>query len=478
MERHAYRAGATHGKLPAMIRWLATVVVLASWASCGDNVPRQVDVGSLAALPGVHDVIEKPTQTPGFHYFVLHFTQPVDHDDPTGPTFLQEVSLLHHDTTAPMVVHTSGYWDYYLDNEVELTSLVDGNQISIEHRYFASSRPEPPDWSKLTIKQMAEDEHAIVTALKQVYTGTYISTGGSKGGMTAIFYRRFFPDDVDGTVPYVAPISFSVSDPRYPPYLAQVGTSDCRQHVRDLAVEMLSNRRAALEAMTQQQAAQNNISYTRVLVGPSVESAIISFEWSFWQYFGITQCASLPAVDATDQQLFRTLDTVSPPSDNDDEQTGLFDAYYYQAFFQLGYPADGTADYLDTFEIYTDADYANSFPTVQPAYDGGVAMDDIASFVAAEGNRFVFVYGEWDPWSAGAFDLGGATDSLELVQAQGTHNSHLSTLAKADQQAAFAKLAAWTGMTVSVPMVATARLREPHVPPAYVRALRVVRKSH
>jgi hypothetical protein len=510
MESHAYRAGATHGKLPAMIRWLATILML---AGCGDNLNAQVDatplsdvspafMASLAALPGVHDVSEQPTQTPGFHYFVLHFTQPVDHDDPASPTFLQEVSLLHHDTTAPMIVHTDGYWDYYLDNEVELTALLDGNQISIEHRFFGSSRPQPPDWTKLTIQQMADDEHAIVTALKQVYTGKYISTGGSKGGMTAIFYRRFFPDDVDGTVPYVAPISYGVADPRYPPFIAQVGTPACRQTVRDLAVEMLSNRRAALEAATQQQANQKGYVYSRVALGPSVESAIVSFEWSFWQYFGITQCASLPALTATDAELFDVLDTVSPPSDNDDEQTGLFDAWYFQAFFQLGYPADGTAAYLMSFEMYTDADYVNTFPTAQPTYDGGVAMQDIASFIAQQGNRFVFVYGQWDPWSGGAFDLGGATDSLEIYQAQGTHNSHLATLAASDDQAALAKLAAWTGVTPKMPMVATVRVdrepgcagrsstaewrcgvddhpvREPHVPPAYHRALRAMRKSH
>jgi PS-10 peptidase S37 len=491
MERHAYRAGATHGKLPAMIRWLATILAVAG--GCGDNLVAPIDstplsdvsaafVASLAALPGVHDVTEQPTQTPGFHYFVLHFTQPVDHDDPASPTFLQEVSLLHHDASAPMIVHTDGYWDYYLDHEVELTALLDGNQISIEHRFFGSSRPQPPDWTKLTIQQMADDEHAIVTALKQVYTGKYISTGGSKGGMTAIFYRRFFPDDVDGTVPYVAPISYGVADPRYPPFLAQVGTAACRQTVRALAVEMLSNRRAALETATQQQANQKGYVYSRVLLGPSVESAIVSFEWSFWQYFGITQCASLPAVTATDAQLFNVLDTVSPPSDNDDEQTGQFDAWYFQAFFQLGYPADGTADYLMSYELYTDADYTGSFPTAQPTYDGGVAMQDIASFVA-QGNRFVFVYGQWDPWSGGAFDLGGATDSLELYQAQGTHNSHLATLAATDDQAALAKLAAWTGVTPNVPMVATVRIadrsvREPHVPPAYHRALRTMRKSH
>jgi hypothetical protein len=469
-----------------MIRWL----VLAGWVAgiagsggCGDNEPPSV-LHDLAALPGVNDVTEQPTQTPGYHYYVLHFTQPVDHADPAGQTFLQEVSLLHRDVDRPMIVHTSGYWDYYLDNAVELTQLLGANQISIEHRFFAGSRPDPADWSKLTIEQMAADEHAIVTALQHLYGGAFVSTGASKGGMTAIFYRRFFPDDVAGTVPYVAPISFGVPDMRYPPFLASVGTPDCHQLTKDLAVEMLKNRRAALEAATEDQAAMKGYTYTRVALPAAVESAIISFEWSFWQYFGVTQCGMLPAVTASDADLFKLLDTVSAPSESDDEQVGLFDAYYFQAYFQLGYPADGTIDYLGPYELYSDADYNGSLPTAMPDYDGGAAMNDIASYVATEGDRLLFVYGQWDPWTGGKFDLGNATDSLELIQNQGTHNSHLTQLASADQQAAYAKLEAWTGVSVATPKiafstgVASPSFREPHVPPAIRRALRGARPSH
>ncbi len=470
------------------MRWLVIALLAAAiWAGCagcGDNAAVSdagavPDVSSaflqqLSALPSVHDVTETPTGYPGLHYFVLHFTQPVDHDDPASATFLQEVSLLHRDTAAPMVVHTSGYWDYYLDHEVELTYLLTANQISIEHRYFASSRPENPDWSKLTIAQMAADEHVIVTSLKKLYTGAYISTGGSKGGMTAIFFRRFYPDDVDGTVPYVAPISFGAPDPRYPAFLHQVGTPECRATVWALAQEMLQNHRAGLEALAQAQATAKGYQYSRVALGPAVESAIISFAWSFLQYFGISECANLPAVTAADQTLFDLLDLVSAPSDSDDGQVGLFDASYYQAYFQLGYPADGTDDYLKPYELYTDADYIGSLPTVQPAYDGGAAMTDISTWLAGQGSRFVFVYGEWDPWTGGAFDLGAATDSSKLVASQGTHNSQLQSLSDADRDAAFAKLAAWTGVTVKRSRLATfvAHPTEPRVPSAIRRALR------
>ena len=92
------------------------------------------------------------------------------------------------------------------------------------------------------------------------------------------------------------------------------------------------------------------------------------------------------------------------------------------------------------------------------------------------------MYGEWDPWTGGKFDLGQATDSLRLIQASGTHGSSLTRLSDADRDAAFAKLAAWTGVTPVVTMPNTRagapesyepyEPREPRVPPAIRRALR------
>ena len=458
------------------------LVTVQALAGCGDNAGSPPDagpgpsdlLGRLRALPNVHDAAEQQTQTPGYHYIVLHFSQPVDHDDPQGATFLQEVSLLHKDLTSPLVVHTSGYWDYYLDNTVELTDLLSANQISIEHRFFAGSRPSPTDWTKLTIQQMAADEHAIVTALRTIYTGKAITTGGSKGGMTAIYYRRFYPDDVDGTVPYVAPISFGAPDPRYAPFLDTVGTTACRQAVRDVATEMLTHRRAALESRAQTQANGAGYQYTRIAMGPAVESSVDSLEWAFWQYFGIGTCPAVPPTTANDDALWSFLDQISPVSDNNDESIGKFDAYYYQAYLQLGYP-DGGAAYLKPYLLYTDADYANSLPTAQPIYDLGLAMHDVDTFVQDHGDRLLFIYGQWDPWTGGKFELGSATDSLRLIQPQGTHGSRIRKLAVADREAALAKLAAWTGVTPILPAARSLVVepRVPRMPPAMVRALRV-----
>ena len=460
------------------------VLAVCALAACGDNLQPAPDAPSgdgllhqLNALPGV-TAEQAPTNAAGFTYYVLHFTQPVDHENPSGPTFQQEVSLLHKDGAAPMIVQTSGYWDYYRDSPVELTRLYGANQISIEHRFFAASRPNPADWTKLTIKQMADDEHAIIKALKTIYPGAFITTGGSKGGMTAIYHRRFYPDDVAGTVPYVAPISFGAPDNRYNPFMDTLGPPACRQAVRDAALEMLKNRRTMLEARAQTQATDpaDPHSYTRIALKPAVEGSIVSLEWAFWQYYGVGFCTSVPAATATDDKLWQFLDLISPVTDNDDVQIAAFDAYYFQAEYQLGYP-DTAVPYLTPYLMFTDADYSGSLPTAKPAYDTGVAMHDVDDWLQHNGSRFVFIYGEWDPWSGGKFDLGQATDSLRLIQASGTHGSHITKLADVDRDAAIAKINAWTGVTAQLPAPMNAQAREveqryPRVPPAMVRALR------
>jgi PS-10 peptidase S37 len=465
-----------------MIRVLGLLFAIAVASSgCGDNLeppgltPAQL-LARLRELPGV-TVKEVATQQADFHYYVLHVTQPVDHDDPSQGTFQQQVSLLHRDTGArvPMIIHTSGYSDYTLDRPVELTKLLLANQVSIEHRYFGTSRPVPTDWTKLTIAQAAADEHEIIATLRTLYDGAFLTTGGSKGGMTAVFHRRFYPDDVDGTVAYVTPISFGVPDPRYPWYVDTIGPVDCRQAVRDVAVEMLARRRAAIWDLAE---SQPEHTYTRVRLGPAIEAAIVALEWTFWQYAGIEDCPTVPPPTASDEVLFKFLDEVSPVSDNDDARVAQFEAYFYQSYAELGFP-DGGTEYLAPYLRYTEEDYADELPVPEPVYDSN-AMRDIDDFVEHRGDRLLFVYGEWDPWTGGKFALGNATDSALLTQPRGTHWAKIVNLEIADREQAFIKLKDWTGVT---PMISRARAmafdghpeRQARVPPALRRA-RAARK--
>ena len=105
-----------------------------------------------------------------------------------------------------MVMYTSGYYGSQNPSRSEPTRIVDGNQLRMEYRFFEPSRPADPDWpGQLTIWQAATDQHRIIQSFQDLYQENWITTGGSKGGMTATYHRHFYPKDVDGTVPYVAP---------------------------------------------------------------------------------------------------------------------------------------------------------------------------------------------------------------------------------------------------------------------------------
>jgi hypothetical protein len=456
--------------------WLVIAVAVAS-AGCGDNLeppglsPDDL-LARLRALPGV-TVHEAATNLVDARYYVMHFTQPVDHNDPSRGTFQQEVSLLHRSELqrVPMIIHTSGYADTTRDREVELTKLLFANQVSIEHRYFGESRPRPTDWSKLTIAQAAADEHDIITALRTIYAGAFITTGTSKGGMTAVFHRRFYGDEVDGTVAYVAPISFGTPDTRYASFMEQlgdVGPRACWQAVRDVATELLQNRRSAMCSFAED---QGDHVYTRVEIGPAVEAAIVSLEWTFWQYSGEKACDSVPPRTADDWTLFAFLDKVSPVSDNDDAKIASFEAYYYQSYAELGYPDNGAGGYLSAFMWFDESAYEHELPAPEPMYDSN-AMRDILDYVNLSGNRLLFVYGQWDPWTGGKIARGNAVDSAVLTVPHGNHWAKLANLELSDREEAFTKLKNWTGVTPTLARLRRADSADPaqRVPTALVHA--------
>lgn len=170
-------------------------------AAAGGSMAAAVDIkDQLLAIPGLSLIEEKPVSTPGYRFFLLNFTQPVDHRHPRGATFQQRISVLHKDVSRPTVMFTSGYGLNVNPARSEPTRIVDGNQVSMEYRFFTPSRPQPADWSDLNIWQAATDEHRIYRALKPIFNENWLATGGSKGGMTATYYERFYPHDMDGTV--------------------------------------------------------------------------------------------------------------------------------------------------------------------------------------------------------------------------------------------------------------------------------------
>jgi hypothetical protein len=405
----------------------------------------------LRAIPGM-TVEERPTTLEGYRFFVLTYDQPVDHHDMAGPHFAQRLTLLHRDYAAPVVTYNSGYNLSTRGTRTQIAVLTNGNQLSMEYRYFLPSRPDPADWSKLNIEQAASDQHRITQALKaRIYhDNKWLTTGASKGGMTSLFHRRFYPDDVDGTVAYVAPIDYpedAVQSPtnRYFVFLENVGTDPaCRQKLKDFQNLVLARRQAMKTLM------RNDATFTLLGEDRALDFMVVEMPFIFWQYGSQSRCANIPGANATDAAVYTFLDDSAGVASYGDADLEAFLPYYHQSASQLGYPA-GDESYL-VGEMYPGEDTAEAYlpSTVPvPTYDQGVAMHDVQNWLAADGERVMLIYGQNDPWSAGAVDIGAATDSYKYIAPGGNHGSSITNLQADDAAEARATVLRWAGLPSS-----------------------------
>ncbi|GLZ33811.1 tripeptidyl aminopeptidase [Lentzea sp. NBRC 105346] len=454
-----------------MRRWLVLVFALLVVPVAPARAAEDI-VTRLKAVPGLTVVADRQPPA-GFQRFIsITYRQPVDHRDPAKGSFEQRFTLLHNGEQKPMVLHTSGY-DVYWDRPFrsEPTFLLGGNQIAVEQRFFPPSSPAPKDWSKLDIWQAASDHHRIVTALKQIYTGKWLSVGESKGGMASVYHRRFFPDDVTATIAYVAPNDVVDGDDAYESFLDRVGTdAKCRTALKDLQTEAL-RRRPELIGRYEAWAKENGRTFGRTSGGAdrSFEWLVVEMPYVFWQYGGQYKCRSVPATNVSTDQLYLWLDRTVGFDSYTDQTIEHYLPYYFQAGTQLGYPAmpeshlNGLLRYPGQFvpRYLVPRD-------IPMTYQSGV-MADIDRWVREQGERLMFVYGQVDPWSAEPFRLGsGTTDSFWYEVPGGNHNVDIRDLPAAQRTQAESAIRRWAGVTIS-----TARFtpglddqrpdREPHL---------------
>ncbi|WP_033289369.1 S28 family serine protease [Amycolatopsis jejuensis] len=415
---------------------------------------------ALQRIPGLTVVSEDPAPD-GYRFFQLTFTQPADHRRPGAGSFQQRFTLLHRTFTAPTVAYTSGYDVATRPGRSEPTRIVDGNQLSMEYRYFTPSRPSPADWAKqLTIWQAAADEHRAVQAFKAIYPGKWLATGESKGGMTATYYRRFFPDDVDATIPYVAPNDVLDQVDAYNHFLDNVGDDPaCRAALRDLQRDALK-RRGELGDLAAAQAKEQGLTFTTVgSADKSFEVAVIDAYFAFWQYQSPNRCESVPKPGAPAAEVFEWFEQVESFNEYADQRVGRYTPYYYQAAVQLGSP-EAYDGHLRDLLRYPGADRPESFVPRSirlPRFDF-LAMPDIDRWVKSRGTRLLFVYGANDPWSAEPFELGaGSRDSYRYFQPGGNHMADIGGLPEADSAAATTTIRRWAGLPPA-PSAARARM--------------------
>jgi len=377
----------------------------------------------LKAIPGAD--IEKKDTSAYKEFYIVMLPQLVDHNNANGASFKQRIYIGHVDFDRPTIMETEGYGTDWMNPRVvtEPVGMLKGNMIYIEHRYFGPSTPNPVDWKYLNVEQDAADYHYIRTLFGKIYKGKWIATGVSKGGQTATAYKVFYPDDVDVTIPYVAPLNFERLDPRIDKHFKTVGSKQQRSHIKEIQFYLLKNKSTVMP-LWKQIADKVGYKFTSIDEESAYDYSVLEFPFSFWQY--TAEATKLPDLNtATPEKMAKFLFQIVPPFWYT-EAANAYQAANYQFYTQLGYYEYNEKPFR---KYLKNKDYPNSAfvpkeATViwDPSY-----TEKLKKFIASNPQHMIFIYGEADPWGATAPEIKPGSGSLKMVKTGGTHDTDFDT---------------------------------------------------
>ena len=408
---------------------LLFVLLSASASSFAQTVLEQ----KINAISAIKEI--RPLETSEFsEKYVTYFTQPLDHRHPEKGSFRQRVIVSHVGFDRPTVIVTEGYGAAYAlrsQYREELSKLLNANMIFVEYRYFLESTPEPKDWQYLTAENSADDLHAITTAFKNIYPGKWIATGISKGGQTTLLYRTFYPDDVDISVPYVAPLCYGVEDGRHEPFLYKVSTPENRKIIEDFQLEALK-RKATLLPRFEKYCTEKNYSF-RAPIEEIYDYSVLEYSFALWQWG--TPISSIPATTASDDEIFSHLLAISEP--------GYFTAdspnasFFVQAACELGYYGYDVQPFKQYLSIQSSEGYLHRLMLPEELKDmpfDKTLSKKITKFLKKQDPKMIFIYGQNDPWTAaGVTWLKNKKNIHVFIQPNGSHLARISTLPEAEK---------------------------------------------
>jgi hypothetical protein len=372
------------------------------------------------ALFDLPNVSFKKISLPGDKYlkYDLLIRQPLDHQHPDKDFFYQRVSFTHRGFNNPTLMETQGYGLGPASSELQ--DLFNANDLNIEYRFCGKSKPDSLRWEYLTVEQATADLHAINELFKNVYKGKWISTGVSKGGETTIYYKYFYPKDVDLSVPYVAPLDNSPEDLRIYHFFDTISTAACRDRIYNVQVFLLQHEKELLEKLTWYSAGAK-LHYNYVgSIGRAFEYTVLEYPFSFWQYTGV--CDSVPTNESLDDYIQSLLKIVNISSFSD-ESIHLYEAHYYQAATQNGYYGYDISRYKKYLHYFTENPSA-AFPPKNAVikFDGSL-NEKVSNWLSDSGNNIIYIYGGVDTWTSAGVIVSDKVNSKRFVVPYATHST-------------------------------------------------------
>ena len=378
----------------------------------------------------------------------LSVQQEVDWASKSAGKYGERVILCFKGFDRPTLIVTEGYFAHYGLNpryEEEISRMFDTNILLCEYRYFGESLPRDSSWQYLTVDNSLSDLHHVREIFGNFFTGKWISAGISKGGQTTMFYRATYPNDVDVSVSYVAPLNKNVEDGRHEPFLDKlVGTEEERESIRNAQIQILK-RKNKLMPLFIKHVQKNNYTY-KASMSEIYDYCVLELPFAFWQWG--TPLTTIPSANASDKEWFSFFmkisegDYFSSPS--------AFTPFFVQAARELGYYGYSTKGLKKILGIRSPKNYLRRLMLPDNAthikFDKGLYKRTV-KYLKNQDPKHIFIYGEVDPWSssgvAGWLDCSKKHNMRVYVQPQGSHKARIGNMPEKMRDEIINRLTEW-----------------------------------
>ncbi len=401
----------------------------------------------LKALPGVSDIttLEKG---PYLEKYELFITQNLDAQNPSAGTFKQRIVVGFRGFDRPTVMITEGYSADYAVNpryKEELTEMLEANQVFCEYRYFSKSTPEPCNWDYMTVDNSLADLHNVRVAFGEVFKGKWLSTGISKGGSTCTYYRTAYPDDVDASVAYVAPVSKALEDGRHEKFLRKTVATKADREAMQSVMDELMKRKARLVPMLDTFCVNRDLKFY-IPIDQVFDFEVLELEFSMWQWG--TPISSAPKKIEGDVKWFNFLVEVVGP-DYFAYPSGTL-PFFYQTLREFGYYGYEAKRLGKNASIKSSKDYVKWVMVPEEMRSVKFSKDlykRTCAYLKKNDPTHIFIYGEYDPWTASGvapwLDCSKKKNMKIYVQPGGSHLSRINNMPSATRKEITARVMGW-----------------------------------
>lgn len=394
-------------------------------------------------------------------FYEIKFRQPLDHSDLSRGSFIQLIYLGHNHTDSMLVIETNGYEMLpYQDKKyvAEPAKILNANQLVVEHRYYGTSKPDSNDRTFLNMKQITSDYHAIRMLLGDIYKSDWVSTGVSKGGICALNYSYYYPEDIKASFVYVAPIIEGVEDERMTAFLSEKRSTKDGKRLFEIQQHLLM-RKPHLLPVFSEILELSDMKLGNADLEKIYDFAVLEFDFNYWQYItGYDKMLDLnrSTLESLKGSGFKSSSVLIS---EEDSMIALFpmcvwflldpdisDPFFYQAYTELG--SYGYEEELFTGlknKKYSTEYLAGKHPGYSVEY-----VEKFNDFLKKDLERTIFIYGAEDPWTSCKPEISSTGDNLMIINPGTNHSTQIKDLSEEDKNRIEEKINRWLNVQVNL----------------------------